>query len=208
MQTIELLDKSTNTKQTYVLREDLHQEQLKENNIYILVQTVLKATIKALKFSLYLIVNFLELFLKVIKVLFNLTEYKPFKSITEGKESILDRIAFRNINKEKIRFSTDFLCRHEYSFPRSDNFLNTYKTIQQRLKDISDNNIKLNNDLYKDTIYQINVLVVEAEKQALSEGYSYARETKYKLDTSTVYEDFIQEKIMTGESNRKFKVED
>ena len=208
MQTIELLDKSTNTKQTYVLREDQHQEQLKENKIYILVQTVLKATIKALKFSLYLIVSFLELFLKVIKVLFNLTEYKPFKSITEGRERILDRIAFRNINKERIRFSTDFLCRHEYNFPRSDMFLNTYKEVQQRLKDISDNNINLNNELYKDTLYQINVLIVEAEKQALSEGYSYARETKYKLDTSTVYDDFIQEKIMTGESNRKYKVED
>ena len=162
MQTIELLDKSTNTKQTYVLREDLHQEQLKENNIYILVQTVLKATIKALKFSLYLIVNFLELFLKVIKVLFNLTEYKPFKSITEGRERILDRIAFRNINKERIRFSTDFLCRHEYSFPRSDMFLNTYKTIQERLKNISDNNINLSNELYKDTLYQINVLPGQA----------------------------------------------
>ncbi len=203
--TIQIIDKENNTKQTYVLKE---KPEAQDYAIFSEVLNVaLKGIVSALKFSLYLVISFLELFIKVLKVLFNLTDYKPLKAITDGRESILDRIAFRNINKERIRFSTDFLCRHEYNFPRSDNFLNTYKTIQSRLKDISDNNINLNNDLYKDTIYQINVLIVEAEKQALSEGYSYARETKYKLDTSTVYEDFIQEKIMTGESNRKYKEE-
>lgn len=201
--TIQIIDKENNTKQTYVLKE---KEEAQDYAIFSEVLNIaLKGIVSALKFSLYLVISLLELVIKLIKVLFNLTEYKPLQSLTEGRESILDRIAHRNINKERIRFSTDFLCRHEYNFPRSDMFLNTYKTIQQRLKDISDNNINLSNELYKDTIYQINVLIVEAEKQALSEGYSYARETKYKLDTSTVYEDFIQEKVMTGESNRKYK---
>lgn len=203
---IEILDKDTNVKETYVLQEKAENTEINYlKEVFKIVKSILKAALVVFRFNVYLAISFLELIIKLIKVLFNLNEYKPLKSITEGRESILDRIAHKNINKERIRFSTDYLCRHEYTFPRSDTFLNTYKTIQQRLKDISDNNINLNNDLYKDTIYQINVLIVEAEKQALSEGYSYARETKYKLDTSTVYEDFIQEKVMTGESNRKFK---
>lgn len=201
--TIQIIDKENNTKQTYVLKD---KEEAQDYAIFSEVLNIaLKGIVSALKFSLYLVISFLELFLKVIKVLFNLTDYKPLKSLSEGKQSILDKIAHRNINKERIRFSTDLLCRHEYNFPRSDMFLTTYKTIQERLKNISDNNINLSNELYKDTLYQINVLIVEAEKQALNQGYSYARETKYKLDTSTVYEDFVQEKIMTGESNRKYK---
>ena len=203
--TIEILDRNTNTKQTYVLKENTEAPNVAYSEVLVLL---FKRIISGLKFSLYLVISFLEILIKILKIIFNLNEYKPFKSFTESKEGILNRIADKNINKEKIRFTTDFLCRHEYNFPRTDLFLATYKLIQQRLKDVSDNNIRLNNDLYRDTIKQINILIVEAEKKALSEGYSYARETKYKLDTSTVYEDFIQDKVMKGESNRKYKVED
>ena len=174
---------------------------IEQNSLFI---TLFKLTISGLKFTTYLIISFLEYLIKILKIIFNLTDYEPFKPITDSKNTMLDRIAYKNINKEKIRFTTDFLCRHEYVFTRSDMYLSTYKMVQQRLKDVSDNNIKLNNDLYRDTIKQINILIVESEKQALSEGYGYARETQYKLDTSTVYDNFIQNKIMTGQSNRKF----
>lgn len=179
-----------------------------ESPYLTLAKGIIKANLKVLKFSLYLCIGFLELIIKLIKVLFNLTDYKPFKAITDSKNSFLSNIAHDNINREKVKFASDFMCRHEYSFPRSDTFLNCYKEIQQRLKNISDNNIELNNALYRDTIKQINVLIVEAEKQALKQGYGYAKETKYKLDASTVYEEFIQNKVMQGDSNRKFKIED
>ncbi len=179
-------------------------EEKEEQNIYI---NIIKGIIAALKFSLYICINILEILIKIIKVLFNINDYKPFQCIESNKISFLNRIAEREIDKEKIRFASDYLGRHEYTFPRSDTFLNCYKEIQQRLKDISDNNINLNRELYIDTIKQINALIVESEKQALKQGYTYAKETKYKLDASTVYEDFIQDKIMQGESNRKFKID-
>lgn len=179
-----------------------------ESPYLIFIKQVIKAALKLFKFSLYLVISFLELMIKLLKVLFNMNEYKPLQGVTDGKDSFLNRIAQKEINKEKIRFASDYMGRHEFIFPRSDLFLNSYKEIQQRLKDISENNIKLNNELYKDTIKQINVLVVEAEKQSMKLSYEYARETKYKLDTSTVYDDFIADRIMQGECNRKFKADD
>lgn len=202
-----------NAKEKYRLIEletktDTEEIEEYESPYLTLAKGIIKANLKVLKFSLYLCIGFLELIIKLIKVLFNLTDYKPFKTITESKNSFLNNIAYDNINKEKVKFASDFMCRHEYSFPRSDTFLNCYKEIQQRLKNISDNNIELNNALYRDTIKQINVLIVEAEKQALKQGYGYAKESKYKLDITDAYDSYIENKIMQGESNRKFKIED
>lgn len=175
---------------------------------YVVIGRVIgKLIFKVFQFGLYLVIVFLELLIKLLKAMF-LRDFRPFNFILEAKEKRLDRRAKDNINKEKIRFASDFLCRHEYVFPRTDTFLNDYKEIQQRLKDISENNINLSNELYHDTMKRISILVTEAEKQALKEGYTYARETKYKLDTSTVYDEFIQDKVMQGESNRKFRKED
>lgn len=183
--------------------------ELEQRNLYIdLLEGLFRLTIRALKFSLYLCISFIELLIKIIKVLFNMTEYKPFKSITDSKNSFLNRIAHDNINREKIRFATEYMCRHEYSFQRSKEFNDCYKEIQSRLKDISENNIKLNTELYKDTIYQINILIVEAEKEAMKQSYAYAKQTRYKLDKEEVYDSYIQDKILKGESNRKFRVEE
>lgn len=199
--TIQVIDKETGTKQTYILQEKPEQQEI---DLTVLI-IVFKGIIKVLKFSLYVCLSFLELFIRVVKVLFNLTEYKPLQSLTNRKNSFLTRVAQKEINKEKVRFASDYLGRHEFVFPRSDDFLNLYKEIQQRLFDISEHNINLNKELYRDTVNQISCLVVEAEKQALKLGYEYGRETKFKLDTSTVYEEFIADKVMTGESNRKFR---
>lgn len=172
---------------------------------YVAVGRVIgKLIFKVFQFGLYLVITFLELLIKLLKAMF-LRDFKPFGIVTDSKNSFLNKIAKKEINKEKIRFTADYMGRHEYTFPRSDTFLNSYKEIQERLKAVSEHNINLNNELYKDTIKQINCLIVESEKQALKQGYEYARETKYKLDTSTVYQDFIQDKVMQGESNRKFK---
>ena len=202
-----------NAKKKYKLIEletptDTEEIEEYENTYLTIIKAIIKATFKALKFSLYLVISFLELLIKLLKVLFNMNEYKPLQGVTDGKNTILNRIAQKEINKEKIRFTFDYMGRHEFIFPRSDLFLSCYKEIQQRLKDISEHNINLNNELYKDTIKEINCLIVEVEKQSLKLGYEYARETKYKLDTSTVYDEFITSKIMTGESNRKFRSEE
>lgn len=182
---------------------------IEEQNIYIdLLEKIFRATIKALKFSLYLCISFIEFLIKILKVLFNLTEYKPFEAITQGRNNFLSNIAQQEINRERVKFVTSFNCKHEYTFTRSNEFNSCYKEIQLRLKNISEHNIELNRDLYIDTIKRINTLIVLAEKEAMKQSYAYAKQTKYKLDESIVYDEFIKEKIMQGESNIKFTTEE
>ena len=59
--------------------------------------------------------------------------------------------------------------------------------------------LRLNEELAKDTIKRLDIILLEAEKQSLKDGYKYAKETKYKLSDDEVYSDFIENKIMRGE---------
>lgn len=204
--TIEILDKDTNTKQTYVLKEEPEEELQPSfwfDTFPVIVKAIIKLAIKLFKFSLYIVICILELVIKLLKALFNLNEYKPFRFVSDARERILDDRAKKNINQERVRFATEKLTRHVYEFERSDLYSNTYKYIQEKLKDFADNNVAINNDIYKDILAKIDVLTVEVEKKALQEGYSYAAYTKYRLSDEEVYEDFIEYKIMRGEGNSK-----
>ena len=204
--TIEILDKDTNTKQTYVLKEEPEEELQPSfwfDTFPMIVKTIIKLAIKLFKFSLYIVICILELVIKLLKALFNLNEYKPFRFVSDARESILDDRAKKNINQERVKFATERLTRHTYEFERSNLYSNTYKYIQEKLKDFADNNVAINNDIYKDILSKIDVLTVEVEKKALQEGYSYAAYTKYRLSDEEVYEDFIEYKIMRGEGNSK-----
>lgn len=169
---------------------------------------IARLILKVLHFSIYVVISFLELLIKLLKTLFNLNEYKPFEGIIEGKNNILNRIAQQEINNERIKVVAEYNCKHEYVFTRSNDFNNCYKEIQLRLKNISEHNIELNRDLYIDTIKRINSLIVLAEREAMKQSYSYAKQTKYKLDESNVYDSYIQDKIMQGESSIKFRSEE
>ncbi len=205
--TIEILDKDTNTKQTYILKEESEEteqatgKEIDYSYIVDFFKILIKLTIKVSKFTLYLAISFLELFIRVIKVLFNLNDYKPFQKVTDIKNNILDDRAKRNINQERIRFATERLTRHTYEFERSNLYLNTYKDIQEKLKDFADNNVAINQDIYRDILAKIDVLTVEVERKALQEGYSYAAFTKYKFsdEIEEVYDNFIEYKVMRGE---------
>lgn len=163
----------------------------------------LRLTLSACKFGLYIAISFLELLLKVFKLLLNLTDYRPLKPITDSKNSFLNRIATKRIEEYKQKYSVAFLTRHTYHFERSELYSNTYKYIQEKLKDFADNNITINQDIYKDILNKIDILTVEADKKALQEGYNYAKTTKYKLSNEEVYNDFLQYQIMRGEGNGK-----
>lgn len=164
---------------------------------------ILRLTLRVFKFSFYLAISFLELLLKVLKVLFNLTEYKPLQPITEGKNSFLNHIASEKIEEYEQKYSVAFLTRHTYQFERSELYSSTYKYIQEHLKDFADNGVVLNQDIYRDILTKIDILTVEADKKALQEGYNYAKTSKYKLSNEEVYNDFIEYKIMRGEGHGK-----
>ena len=51
----------------------------------------------------------------------------------------------------------------------------------------------------EDILKKINVLVFEAEKNALREGYKFSKETKYQLNEEDVYPNYIKDRVMRGE---------
>lgn len=179
-------------------------ENIEQQNTYI---KIVKLILRAFKFGLYVGISFLELILKALKVLFNLTEYKPLQSLTESKNNFLNNIAAKEINKYKIKFAAEKLTQHTYEFERSELFSSTYKYLQEKLKDFADNNVTINQDIYKDILNKIDILTVEADRKALQEGYKYAKVSKYKLQDNEVYSDFIQYKIMGGEGHGKVNQE-
>lgn len=175
-----------------------------EQNNYI---EALRRTISILKFSLYLVISFLEIFIKLLKIALNLTNYKPFREfrIATKRDSLLSRIAEKDINKYRVRFVSEMLAQHQYNFQRTEQYLAQYKYLQVKLKEIADNEILINTEIYRDIFKRINILVVEAEKQALKQGYQYAKETKYKLNDTETYNEYIRSRVMQGESNTDYK---
>ena len=152
---------------------------------------ILRLILKVLKFSSYLAITLLELFIKVSKVLLNLTDYK---------NEVLGNRVKEDINLKAIQAATDNMARHQYNFQRSDMFQTQYKNIQEILKICKDEQAPINDDIYKDIIYRIAILVVESEKVALKEGHQYAKRTKFLLDNN-IYDNYVREKILSGEAD-------
>ena len=165
---------------------------------------ILRLIFKSFKFGLYLFVTLLELFIKVIKILF-LQDYQPFKKVIDSKNNFFNQIASKNINRYKIQFASEILARHEYNFQRSEQFLAQYKYLQDKLKEISNNEIKINDDIYKDIFKRISILVAEAENVALKEGYNHAKNTNYKLYDDEIYNDFVRDRVLKGEGEIDWK---
>lgn len=161
---------------------------------------ILRLILKVLKFSSYLAITLLELFIKVSKVLLNLTDYEPFKFVTDYKNEVLGNRVKEDINLKAIQAATDNMARHQYNFQRSDMFQTQYKNIQEILKICKDEQAPINDDIYKDIIYRIAILVVESEKVALKEGHQYAKRTKFLLDNN-IYDNYVREKILSGEAD-------
>lgn len=193
--TIEILDKDTNTKQTYVLQEEQDQEQQIKVFYFELIKKIMKGALVCFKFVAYLVISFLELLIKVIKGMF-FSDYKPFKVFTDSKASFMDNMAKDYVIKNTKPHAK---TRHQYEFTRSELFARNYSKIDTMLKECAKNGITINEAIYKDILKRIDIIVVEAEREALQEGYSYAAFTKYRLSDDEVFDDFIEYKIMRGE---------
>lgn len=168
-----------------------------EKNVYI---EILRIILHGLKFSSYLVISLLELFIKVSKVLLNIHDYDPFKPIKDYKHELLGNRVKDDINLKAIQAATDHMARHQYNFPRSEMFQTQYKNIQEILKICKDEQAPIDNDIYKDILYRIGILIVESEKVALKEGHNYAKRTKFILDNN-IYENYVREKILSGEAD-------
>lgn len=169
----------------------------KEKNIYIeILKVLIKLIFKAFKFGLYVVLQLLKLLIQVVEGIFKLDEYRPFQSVSDSLESKRDAQIKDYIDRNtKLHAVTT----HSYTFVRSETFAKNYSVVTERIDQVASLDLRLNDELAKDTIKRLDLILLEAEKQSLKDGYKYAKETKYKLSDDEVYSDFIENKIMRGE---------
>ena len=113
---------------------------------------ILRLILKVLKFSSYLAITLLELFIKVSKELLNLTDYEPFKFVTDYKYEVLGHRVKEDLNLKAIQAATDNMARHQYNFQRSDMFQTQYKNIQEILKIYKAEQAQNTDNNYKDKL--------------------------------------------------------
>lgn len=173
-------------------------------NVFILfLQKIFILAFKLLRFCLYLAILFIEMFLNIIKKLF-LQEYDPFKNLKKAKQDRADEQArdyiFRNTKPHAV-------VKHSYEFIRSRVFAKKYSEIDNLLLKCAKYGAQFNDDVYNDVMKKIDILIIEAEKQAHIEGYEYAKETKFKFDSQEEFNFYVKDKVMKGvdyrEQNKK-----
>ena len=51
----------------------------------------------------------------------------------------------------------------------------------------------MNEDLYKDIMKRLDIIITEAERQAHAEGYKFAKKTRYKFESTEEFDKYIKE---------------
>lgn len=177
-----------------------------ENEDKEIITAIIKGIWGLLRFGIYVVISFIKAIVNIIEGLF-LKGYEPFKGIANVKDGILDKRAAKKVNKEKMRFAVSYKTQHRFEFARSEEFSNNYKVVQERLKDCTDPDFTLKEEVYKDILQRIDILIVEAESEALKNGYEYAKESKYRLESDEAYEEYLRGKILKGEGTSIYKKE-
>ncbi|MDU6823352.1 MAG: hypothetical protein E6415_08645 [Intestinibacter bartlettii] len=200
MDKIEILDRDKKTKAVYRLDKEEHLEGYQEEREYnSWLEVIILSIFKVLRFSLYLIINFLKMLIKVIESLF-LKNYEPLKPILDKQREIQDKKAKDYIMRNTKPHAT---TTHNYEFIRSKLFARNYLKIDKLLEKCAKHDAELNDKLYHDIMKRLDIIIVEAERQALSEGYKYAKQTRYKFESQEAFDKYIQDRIMRGEDYRE-----
>lgn len=152
----------------------------------IFIKLMYKAMKFCIKFSLYLCIRFLQM---VIDFISNLLDFDNFlkQDQQDTEESLLEVEVIEDGN------------RHEYKLKRSKLYDSKYEDIEKLLKSTNGYDVCIEKSMAEDILKKINVLVFEAEKNALKEGYKFSRETRHELDEEDVYTNYIKSRVMRGE---------
>ena len=196
---IEILDRDTGKKTVYKLYEETEPNDEEEEYEDAPLIKFIRFSLKFCKFSLFLAITFIELLIKLVKTVFNLNDYKPFKAVSDLYEEHMDRKTLDYFEKHTEPHA---VRTHRYEFIRSKVFAKNYLSIDKLLTNIYKNNAELNKDMYKDLMARIDILICESEKQAFAESYKYAKETHYNFESQYAFDRYIKDRIMKGEDHR------
>lgn len=65
----------------------------------------------------------------------------------------------------------------------------------------------MNEDLYKDIMKRLDIIITEAERQAHAEGYKFAKQTRYKFESTEEFDKYIEDRVLRGEDYREYNRE-
>lgn len=201
---IEILDRDRKTKATYILSKEEHLEGYKEKTEYnSWLEVVFALVIKFCRFSLYLVINLLKMLIKVIEGLF-LRDYEPFKPISDVYKEKQDKKVEDYIKRNTKPHA---VTSHNYEFIRSKVFARNYLKIDKLLSNCAKHDAEMNEDLYKDIMKRLDIIITEAERQAHAEGYKFAKKTRYKFESTEEFDKYIEDRVLRGEDYREYNRE-
>lgn len=197
---IEILDKERKTKAIYTLKKEVHLEGYEEEREYnSYLELFLYLFGKVLQFGLYVIVNFFKLFINLLEGLF-LKNYQPFKPIQDAYTKKQDEKAKNYLMKNTKPHAT---VTHQYEFIRNKVFARNYYKINNFLNNVVKHEAELDEDLYRDIMKRLDIIIVQAERQALSEGYKFAKESRYKFESEEAFDKYLEDRIKRGEDYKE-----
>lgn len=153
----------------------------------IIIKLLYKGICFCLKFSIYLVLSFLQMIIDICYKLMDFDNWSFLNARQEDDERLLEIEVDEN--------ST----RHEYKMKRSKEFKEKHDEIANLLKIDSKREIIIDNTVSKDILQKIDIIVYESEKNALRKGYKFARETKCILEDEEIYSKYIESRVMRGE---------
>ena len=170
------------------MQQNLIQEE-KDNNLFsILLTYLLKGMCFCFKFSVYLIIEFFQMIINFIYALFDFDNWGFLNKRNKIKQE-------RLLEVEVPKNTT----RHEYKVKRSDKYNKMYGEIEGLLQVDSSQQKIIDNIIADDILKKIDIVIFESERNALQQGYKFARETKYILKDGEIYEGYIKSRVMRGE---------
>lgn len=169
---------------------DLIQEEKNNDLFSTFLMLMFKGICFCFKFSIYLIISFLQMIINIIYTLMDFDNWGFLNRRNEVKEDrLLEVEVVENENTSK----------HEYVVKRSAKYNSMYEGIEGLLQVDSGQQAVIDDMMAEDILKKIDIIVCESEKNALQQGYKFARETKYILNDGEVYESYIKSRVMRGE---------
>ncbi|MGM9536546.1 MAG: hypothetical protein ACI3VR_14875 [Intestinibacter sp.] len=171
-------------------QSDLIQEEKNNDLFSTFLMLMFKGMCFCFKFGIYLIISFLQM---IINIIYTLMDFESWDFLNRRNEVREDRLLEVEVQEKESS------SKHEYIVKRSNQYNKIHDEIEGLLKVNENQQTVIDNFIADDILAKIDIVVFESEKNALKQGYKFARETKYILEDSEIYESYIKSRVMRGE---------
>lgn len=127
----------------------------------------------------------------IINIIYTLMDFDNWSFLNRRNKVKEDRLLEVEVQENS--------SKHEYVVKRSDKYNSMYEGIEDLLQVDSGQQAVIDDVMAEDILKKIDIIIYESEKNALQQGYKFARETKYILQDGEVYESYIKSRVMRGE---------